>query len=75
VTQLKRHISSKSALGLWTLKPVRERPVMSLENVAGFAHAECLSHIDSLIASLGLTYTDRVWVVASLNRRAELQPS
>jgi clan AA aspartic protease (TIGR02281 family) len=54
-------------------KRVRESPEMNLENVAGFAHAECQSHIDSLIASLGLTYTDRVWVIASLERRAGLQ--
>jgi len=54
-------------------KRVRESPEMSLELVAGFADAECHSHIDSLIAGLGLTYTDRVWVTASLNRRAELQ--
>ena len=54
-------------------KRVRESPGMNLENVAGFAHAECQSHIDSLVASLGLTYTDRVWVVASLERRADLQ--
>lgn len=54
-------------------KWVRERPEMNLENVAGFAHAECQSHLDSLIASLGLTYTDRVYVIGSLNRRAELQ--
>lgn len=51
---------------------VRESPEMNLENVAGFAHAECHSHIDSLIASLGLTYTDKVWVIASLERRADL---
>lgn len=54
-------------------KRARESPEMNLENVAVFAHAECQRHIDGLVASLGLTYTDRVWVIASLERRAELQ--
>jgi hypothetical protein len=45
---------------------------LGLDVVAGFAHAECQSKIDEYIASLGLTYTDRVYVTSSLNRRAAL---